>query len=77
MYAFVTPNIADGENICAYLSPGEFWTPMIGADGDNIGQLEYIAMDKSRAMGQPILLVEFSVRRELKSFNPDGSITEM
>lgn len=68
IYVYVTDD-KDGEGVTGFLS-GDTWIAMIGADVERAQSLEPIAQQIARQSGQPVRLLKFSVREELKVIEP-------
>lgn len=64
LLAYVAVGEDDEEGVCAFMSPGGVWHPMVMADRVRFRQLAPIAA-AMREMGQKIKLVRFTTREEL------------
>lgn len=63
--------VDDAEGVVGVMQ-GMMEVPMIGADETRIKDLRVAAQQIANATGQPIKLVQFSVRKDLETIEPEG-----
>lgn len=72
LWLFISRSPDGAEGVCASTTPG-FLMPLIAADQERLGQLTKEAERLARATSKEIVLVEFSVRTELRKITGPSS----
>lgn len=73
IYAFIHQEKNGDEGIVGFLNPAtRQWMPLTGADMKRVESLMPIAQDLANTHGMEIKLIEFEVRRDIKTIKPYG-----
>ena len=70
MFAFIAEETPNDEGVIAMSMPNGTWMPLVGADMARVESLRRVAQDTATRTGKNVILIEFSVRKDLETIKP-------